>query len=137
VILKQVGLDPDRDVRWAIHPAAEQVRLLTEGKIDAFLAFPPASLELREKKVGRVLLNSALDRPWAQYFCCAVVANRDFVHRHPVATKRAVRALLKSLCAGSGAFGAGAGRSPIRRPPGLRAVADAGSAVWQVARVQR
>jgi NitT/TauT family transport system substrate-binding protein len=101
VILKQVGLDPDRDVRWAIHPAAEQVRLLTEGKIDAFLAFPPASLELRDKKVGRVLLNSALDRPWAQYFCCAVVANRDFVRRHPVATKRAVRALLKSadLCA--------------------------------------
>ena len=101
VILKQVGLDPDRDVRWAIHPAAEQVQLLTEGKIDAFLAFPPASLELRQKRVGHVLLNSALDRPWAQYFCCAIVANRDFVRRHPVATKRAVRALLKSadLCA--------------------------------------
>jgi NitT/TauT family transport system substrate-binding protein len=101
VILKQVGLAADRDVRWAIHPAAEQVRLLTDGKIDAFLAFPPASLELRDKKIGRVLMNSALDRPWAQYFCCAVVANRDFVRRHPIATKRAVRALLKSadLCA--------------------------------------
>jgi NitT/TauT family transport system substrate-binding protein len=101
VILKQVGLDPGRDVRWAVHPPAEQVRLLAEGRIDAFLALPPTSQELRERKLGRLLLNSARDRPWSQYFCCLVAANRDFVRRHPVATKRAVRALLKSadLCA--------------------------------------
>jgi ABC-type nitrate/sulfonate/bicarbonate transport system substrate-binding protein len=40
-------------------------------------------------------------RPWAQYFCCMVTGNRDFVRRHPVAAKRALRAILKAadICA--------------------------------------
>jgi NitT/TauT family transport system substrate-binding protein len=101
VILLQVGLDPSRDVQWVEHPAAEAIRLLVEGKVDAFLGFPPSPQELRAQKIGHVLLNSTTDRPWSQYFCCMVAANRDFVHQHPVATKRAVRAFLKSadLCA--------------------------------------
>jgi NitT/TauT family transport system substrate-binding protein len=48
-----------------------------------------------------VLLNSSVDRPWSHYFCCMVAGNREFVRKHPVASKRAVRAILKaaSLCA--------------------------------------
>ena len=44
---------------------------------------------------------ATLDRPWSQYFCCSLVAHRDFVARHPVATKRALRAILKAadICA--------------------------------------
>ena len=47
------------------------------------------------------MVNSAVDRPWAQYFCCITVGNRAFVRKHPVATKRALRAILKAsdLCA--------------------------------------
>jgi len=43
-----------------------------------------------------------VDRPWSQYFCCMLAGNREFVRRHPVATKRAMRAILKAadLCAG-------------------------------------
>ena len=42
-----------------------------------------------------------MDRPWAQYFCCIAAGNREFVQRHPVATKRTVRAILKAtdICA--------------------------------------
>jgi len=42
-----------------------------------------------------------VDRPWSQYFCCLLVGNREFVRKHPVATKRAMRAILKSaeICA--------------------------------------
>jgi NitT/TauT family transport system substrate-binding protein len=48
-----------------------------------------------------VLLNSAVDRPWSQYFCCMVAGNREFVRKNPAATKRAIRAILKAdqLCA--------------------------------------
>ena len=48
-----------------------------------------------------MVVDSGTDRPWSQYFCCLVGANRDFVQKHPQATKRAVRALLKAanLCA--------------------------------------
>ncbi len=97
----QVGLDPRRDINWVPDATADTVALFTEGKIDAFMAFPPTTQELRAKKVGHVVVNSAVDRPWSQYFCCMIIGHRDFVRRNPVATKRAMRAILKTadLCA--------------------------------------
>ena len=96
-----IGLDPRRDVNFVTYPAAEGMRLLSDGKVDAYLGFPPDPQELRAKKIGRVVVNSAVDRPWSQYFCCMVVGNREFVRQYPVATKRALRAILKAtdLCA--------------------------------------
>jgi NitT/TauT family transport system substrate-binding protein len=95
-----VGLNP-RDINWAIHPYAEWVQLLAEEKVDAFMTGPPASIELREKRIGHVLVNTATDAPWAQYFCCLIASTQDFVQRHPIATKRALRAILKAadVCA--------------------------------------
>ena len=106
-IATSIGLDPNRDIQWATHPVNDAKRLLAEGKIDAFLGFPPDPQEMRAKKIGRVLLNSATDRPWSQYFCCMISANREFARKHPVATKRAVRAILKGseICATNPAQG--------------------------------
>ena len=100
-IATSVGLDPQRDIRWATHPPAEAMQLLAQGKIDAFLGFPPDPQELRAKGIGHVVLNSALDRPWSQYFCCLVAANREFTLKYPIATKRALRAIIKGseICA--------------------------------------
>ena len=96
-----VGLDPGKDINWVFHPPAEGKRLFIEGKTDAFLGFPPDPVELRARKIGRVVVNTTTDRPWSQYFCCMLVGNREFVRKHPVATKRALRAILKAnqLCA--------------------------------------
>jgi NitT/TauT family transport system substrate-binding protein len=91
-----VGIDPNRDIKFITHPISESARLLTERKVDALMAFPPVPQELREKRIGHVIVNSGLDRPWSQYFCCIVAANREFVRLHPVATKRALRAFLKA-----------------------------------------
>src|SRR5206468_9199954 len=100
-ILAYVGVDPRKEINWVTHAPAEQVRLLTEEKIDGLCAFPPASQELRAKKIGHVVVNSTVDRPWSQYFCCMVEGNREFVRKHPIATKRALRAILKAanICA--------------------------------------
>ncbi|MGH7324597.1 MAG: ABC transporter substrate-binding protein [Candidatus Rokuibacteriota bacterium] len=100
-MVAHVGLDPRKDVNFVVYPPAEAKKLLAEGKIDGYLGFPPDPQELREKKVGHVVVNSAVDRPWSQYFCCMLTANREFVARHPVATKRALRAILKGnqVCA--------------------------------------
>jgi NitT/TauT family transport system substrate-binding protein len=43
-----------------------------------------------------VILNTMMDRPWSQYFCCMTYGNRDWVADHPVATKRFLRALYKA-----------------------------------------
>jgi NitT/TauT family transport system substrate-binding protein len=100
-MMAYVGLDPRTDINWVTHPRAESIRLLAEGKIDAYLGFPPDPQELRAKQIGHVVVNSALDRPWSQYFCCMVTANREFIRKHPVAAKRALRAILKAanMCA--------------------------------------
>jgi NitT/TauT family transport system substrate-binding protein len=107
-IATSIGLDPNRDIQWATHPASEAKQLLAEGKIDAYLGFPPDPQELRNKKIGHVLLNSAFERPWSQYFCCLFSANREFASKNPIATKRAVRAILKAseLCASDPDLGA-------------------------------
>jgi NitT/TauT family transport system substrate-binding protein len=96
-----VGLNPAQDITWTTLPAAESMQRLEEGTIDAFLGFPPEPQILRARGVGHTVVNSALDKPWSQYFCCMVTGNRGFVQKHPVATKRAVRAILKAadLCA--------------------------------------
>jgi NitT/TauT family transport system substrate-binding protein len=100
-MLTHVGLDPRTDVGWITKPRAESVELLREGKVDAYMGFPPEPQELRAKRIGHVVVDSAVDRPWSQYFCCMVAANREFVRKHPVATKRALRAFLKAtdVCA--------------------------------------
>ena len=95
-IAAHVGLNPRKDINWVIHPRAEAIQLLTDGKVDAFLGFPPEPQALRAQGIGHVVVNSTLDRPWSHYFCCMVVGNRDFVRKHPVATKRALRAILKA-----------------------------------------
>jgi NitT/TauT family transport system substrate-binding protein len=96
-----VGLDPDTDINWVASPDVKPAELFEAGKIDAFLGFPPEPQELRARKIGRVILNTATDKPWSQYYCCMCVANRDYVRDHPTATKRVLRAFLKAaeICA--------------------------------------
>jgi NitT/TauT family transport system substrate-binding protein len=99
-MMAYVGLDPRKDVNWIVRSPEESMQLLAEGKVDAYLAFPPEPQELRAKKIAHVVVNTATDRPWSQYFCCMWVGNRSFVQEHPVAAKRATRAILKAadLC---------------------------------------
>ena len=91
-----VGLDPRKDLNVVTYPGPESIRLLSEGKIDAYLGFPPEPQEMQQKQIGHVVVNSTVDRPWSQYFCCLLAGNREFVRTHPVATKRAIRAILKA-----------------------------------------
>ena len=97
----QVGLDPAKDIHWITDPKVKPIELFEQGKIDAFLAFPPEPQDLRARHIGHVIVNTAVDRPWSQYFCCMLAGNREFVATHPVATKRVMRAILTAtdLCA--------------------------------------
>jgi NitT/TauT family transport system substrate-binding protein len=91
-----VGLDPAKDINWVTSPSVAPMELFADGKIDAWLGFPPETQELRARKIGHVVVNSSVDRPWSQYYCCVLAGNRDFVQKHPVATKRVLRAILKA-----------------------------------------
>ena len=100
-MVAHVGLDPGSDIHWVTSASIKPVEAFEQGKIDAFLGFPPEPQELRARNVKHVVVNSALDQPWSQYFCCMLAGNSEYVRKYPVATKRVLRAVLKAadLCA--------------------------------------
>jgi NitT/TauT family transport system substrate-binding protein len=108
MFVAHVGLDPHRDINWIVRPFDVSVDLLASGKIDAVMTGAPFSDDMRSKKIGHVLVNTTTDKPWSQHVCCMVTATKDFVRRYPVATKRALRAIMKALdlCAREPAKGA-------------------------------
>jgi NitT/TauT family transport system substrate-binding protein len=101
VMAANIGLDPVNDIRWIASQSPTPAALFADGKIDACLGLPPVAQDLRARRIGQVVVNSAMDRPWSQYFCCMLAGNRDWVQKRPVATKRVLRAILKAadLCA--------------------------------------
>jgi NitT/TauT family transport system substrate-binding protein len=95
-----VGLDPLKEIDWVVSETTP-LQLFTERKIDAMLAFPPEAQEMQAKKIGHVVVNSLVDPPWSQYFCCLTLASTAYIQKYPIATKRVLRALVKAtdLCA--------------------------------------
>jgi len=101
MMLAYIGFDPGRDVIWVTSASPKPSELFADGKVDAFLGFAPEPQDLRARHIGHVVVNSAVDRPWSQYFCCMMIGNQEFVRKYPTATKRVLRAILKAadLCA--------------------------------------
>ena len=97
IMTAHVGLDPYNDIIWTTKPNFDAVEMFAAGEIDAFLGGPPQPQQMRARKLGHVILKMADDRPWSDYFCCMMSATSVFVERYPVATKRVLRAMLKSV----------------------------------------
>ena len=57
------GSTPSRTSTGSPTAIAKPMDLFADGKIDAFLGFPPEPQELRARQIGHVILNSAVDRP--------------------------------------------------------------------------
>ena len=67
-----------------------------QGKGDAYAAGDVEGALLRAMKVpGKSILDTTVDKPWSQVQCCLLVANRDWANSHPVAARRATRAILR------------------------------------------
>ena len=96
LIAANVGIDPKAQIDWVTSGAVRPKQLFIDGKIDAFLGFPPDPQELRARGFSHVIVDSVVDRPWSQYFCCMLAGSTDYVENHPVAAKRVVRAVLKA-----------------------------------------
>ena len=96
IMTSLIGLDPAKDIRWVETLHVEPIQLFTEGKVDAFLTYPPVLQEVRARNIGHVIVSSMTDHPWSQYYCCLLGTRTEFAHKYPVATKRVLRALLRA-----------------------------------------
>jgi NitT/TauT family transport system substrate-binding protein len=92
-LLTSVGVDPS-EVNWIEDPNYTNAYFI-DGKVDAIIVSGTGGSFLRANPAnpGRVILDQGADKPWSQYYCCLIVANRDWAQRNPVATKRLTRAI--------------------------------------------
>jgi NitT/TauT family transport system substrate-binding protein len=74
VMAAHIGLDPARDINWVTSQSPRPDELFVDGKIDACLGLPPVAQDLRARNISHIVVNSSMDRPWSQYFCCMLVA---------------------------------------------------------------
>jgi NitT/TauT family transport system substrate-binding protein len=102
-LLAYVGIDVETEVEFVEAPLdpVEFVQAWLAGAIDAVLLTRPNATTFRNAKIGHVIIDGLVDPPWSQHFVTMATGNRDFVEKHPAATKRALRAILKAtdVCA--------------------------------------
>src|SRR5687767_153981 len=95
-VLGANGIDPSKEVTWLVYPAGELGLAIDKGDVDAVANSEPiGSLLVAQGKV-RNIADQAVDMPYADEYCCAVLANGKFLAKNPKATAAATRALLKA-----------------------------------------
>jgi NitT/TauT family transport system substrate-binding protein len=99
ILLAYIGVAPSEVNFIEIGPDVNALRdAFVDGRSEAFIA-PAASgpaLHRNPKNPGKVILDTTMDKPWSQYYCCQLVVNRDWARRNPIATKRVTRAVLRA-----------------------------------------
>lgn len=99
-LLTSVGVDPSEVHFTTIDdPTKSEIDYFVEGKTDATLAAVTqgALLHANPKNPGHQIFDTTVDKPWSQYFCCLLVANRDWAKANPNAARRATRAVLRAI----------------------------------------
>jgi len=95
-VLGANGIDPSREVNWLVFPAGELGLALDKGEVDAVADSEPiGSMLIAQGKVKNIA-DQAVDMPYADEYCCAVLVNGKFLARNPKASAAATRALLKA-----------------------------------------
>jgi len=95
-VLGANGIDPSKDITWLVFPAGELGLALDKGEVDAVADSEPIGSMLVAQGKVRNIADQAVDMPYADEYCCAVLVNGKFLARNPKATAAATRALLKA-----------------------------------------
>ncbi len=95
-VLGANGIDPSKEITWLVFPAGELGLALSKGEVDAIADSEPIGSMLIGKGQVKNIADQAVDMPYADEYCCAVIVNGKFFKRNPKASAAATRALLKA-----------------------------------------
>ena len=95
-VLGANGIDPSKEITWLVFPAGELGLALDKGEVDAVANSEPIGSMLIAQGKVRNIADQAVDMPYADEYCCAVIVNGKFLARNPKAAAAATRALLKA-----------------------------------------
>ncbi len=94
-VLVAAGLDPKTDVQWVTFPGDAMALALDQKRVDAVASAEPIGTMLIAQDKVRKVSDQAIDAPYDDEYCCAVVVNGKFARENPAAAAKVTRALLK------------------------------------------
>jgi NitT/TauT family transport system substrate-binding protein len=95
-VLGANGIDPSKEITWLVFPAGELGLALDKGEVDAIANSEPIGSMLVAQGKVKNIADQAMDMPYAEEYCCAVIVNGKFLARNPKTSAAATRALLKA-----------------------------------------
>src|SRR5450432_531161 len=94
-VLGANGIDSSKEITWRVFPAGELGLALDKGEVDAIADSEPIGTLLMADGKLKNVADQAVDAPYNNEYCCAVLANGKFLAQNPKAVAAATRALLK------------------------------------------
>ena len=97
-VLASNGIDPadPKSIVWKQFPPQEQGLALDKGEIDAVATSEPIGTMLLKSDKVRNVVDQAVDAPYKDEYCCAVVVSGKFASRDPDSAAKVTRAILKA-----------------------------------------
>src|SRR6266446_2967608 len=92
------GVDASKDIQWKVYPAGELGLALKKGEVDAVANAEPIGTLLIAGGIARNVegMDEATDQPYADEYCCEIIANGKWIDANPDTAARATRAILKA-----------------------------------------
>src|SRR3989440_9791641 len=91
------GVDAGKDITWKVFPAGELGLALKKGEVDAVANAEPIGTLLISQGIARNVegMDEATDMPYANEYCCEIIANGKWIDANPDTAARATRAILR------------------------------------------
>jgi sulfonate transport system substrate-binding protein len=91
------GVDASKDITWKVYPAGELGLALKKGEVDAVADAEPIGTLLIAQGIARNVegMDEATDMPYAEEYCCEIIANGKWIDANPDSAARATRAILR------------------------------------------
>lgn len=94
-VLAANGMDPRKDVEWVTVAGDVMALALENGQVDAVADSEPLGSILAAQGKVRTIADQAVDAPYKDEYCCAVVVNGKFAERDPSAAAKVTRAMMR------------------------------------------
>src|SRR5216117_2646124 len=91
------GVDAGKDITWKVYPAGELGLALKKREVDAVADAEPIGTLLIAQGIARNVegMDESTDMPYANEYCCEIIANGKWIDANPDTAARATRAILR------------------------------------------
>jgi NitT/TauT family transport system substrate-binding protein len=94
-VLTDHHLDPNKDIQWLVFPNDAMPLALEDKKVDAVATAEPIGTFLLAKGLVRNIADQAVDKPYADEYCCVTVVSGELARKDPAKAAKVTRALLR------------------------------------------